>query len=65
MVVDSYLFKFNRAMRYKAGVMGYSLNQKGLYEGVVRDPRNRRVKLNHGECIRCNKGASFHSNVQC
>ena len=28
--------------------MGYSLNQKGLFGGVVRDPRDRRVKLNIG-----------------
>jgi len=28
--------------------MGYSLNQKGLFGGVVRDPRDRRVKLNTG-----------------
>lgn len=32
----------------KANVMGYSLNQKGLFGGVVRDPRDRRVKLNTG-----------------
>jgi DNA polymerase lambda len=31
--------------------MGYSLNQKGLFGGVVRDPRNRRVKLNEGACL--------------
>ncbi|KAG6907586.1 hypothetical protein DXG01_008343, partial [Tephrocybe rancida] len=37
---------FNRAIRMKAGVLGYSLNQKGLFGGVVRDPRDRRVKLN-------------------
>lgn len=28
--------------------MGYSLNQKGLFSGVVRDPRDRRIKLNTG-----------------
>ncbi|KNZ71918.1 DNA polymerase lambda [Termitomyces sp. J132] len=39
---------FNRAMRMKANVLGYSLNQRGLFGGVVRDPRNRRVKLNKG-----------------
>ena len=38
-------------MRYKAGVMGYSLNQKGLYAGVVRDPRNRQVKTNDGALL--------------
>ncbi|KAJ8690503.1 hypothetical protein PTI98_011928 [Pleurotus ostreatus] len=39
---------FNRAMRYKANVMGYSLNQRGLYSGVVRDPQDRRIKTNKG-----------------
>ncbi|KAF4588723.1 hypothetical protein EYR40_010277 [Pleurotus pulmonarius] len=39
---------FNRAMRYKANVMGYSLNQRGLYSGVVRDPHDRRIKTNKG-----------------
>ncbi|KIN95903.1 hypothetical protein M404DRAFT_1007104 [Pisolithus tinctorius Marx 270] len=42
---------FNRAMRLKANVMGYSLNQRGLYGGVVRDPQNRRVKLSDGELL--------------
>lgn len=42
---------FNRAMRLKANVMGYSLNQRGLYGGVVRDPQNRRVKLSDGSII--------------
>ncbi|EPQ56002.1 Nucleotidyltransferase [Gloeophyllum trabeum ATCC 11539] len=42
---------FNRAMRLKANVMGYSLNQRGLYAGVVRDPSNRTVKLNEGNII--------------
>lgn len=36
-------------MRLKANVMGYSLNQRGLFGGVVRDPRDRRKKLNTGE----------------
>lgn len=35
-------------MRYKANVMGYSLNQRGLYSGVVRDPQDRRIKTNKG-----------------
>lgn len=39
---------FNRALRYKAGALGYSLNQRGLYGGVVRDPHQRTVKLNNG-----------------
>ncbi|KAI6046636.1 hypothetical protein EDC04DRAFT_1485895 [Pisolithus marmoratus] len=42
---------FNRAMRLKANVMGYSLNQRGLYAGVVRDPQNRRLKLSDGSII--------------
>ncbi|KAF8824638.1 hypothetical protein HHX47_DHR8000054 [Lentinula edodes] len=42
---------FNRSMRLLANRMGYSLNQRGLYAGVVRDPRNRTVKLNTGNLI--------------
>ncbi|KAL1757981.1 hypothetical protein FB107DRAFT_208147 [Schizophyllum commune] len=42
---------FNRAMRYKANIMGYSLNQKGLYAGVVRDVHDRTKKLNQGDII--------------
>jgi DNA polymerase lambda len=38
-------------MRLKANVLGYSLNQRGLYAGVVRDPRDRRVKVCDGECF--------------
>lgn len=29
--------------------MGYSLNQRGLFEGVVRAPGDRTVKTNEGE----------------
>lgn len=29
-------------------MLGYSLNQKGLFGGVVRDPHNRLVKTNTG-----------------
>lgn len=47
------LSQFNRAMRMKANVLGYSLNQRGLFGGIIRDPRNRRVKLNTGECCFC------------
>jgi DNA polymerase lambda len=36
-------------MRFKAGAMGYSLNQRGLYAGIVRDPHDRRVKLTEGQ----------------
>jgi DNA polymerase lambda len=42
-------FQFNRAIRLKANVLGYSLNQKGLFGNVVRNPRDRRVKLEAGE----------------
>lgn len=31
--------------------MGYSLNQKGLFAGVIRDPRDRRIKLNNGTIV--------------
>ncbi|KAF9047170.1 hypothetical protein BDZ89DRAFT_1127214 [Hymenopellis radicata] len=39
---------FNRAMRLKANHAGYSLNQKGLFEGVIRNPSNRTIKLDTG-----------------
>ncbi|PPQ85750.1 hypothetical protein CVT25_003068 [Psilocybe cyanescens] len=42
---------FNRAMRLKANYMGYSLNQKGLFANVVRDPHDRRIKLNNGQIV--------------
>jgi len=42
---------FNRAMRFKANKMGYSLNQRGLFQGVVRDPHDRRIKTNTGNII--------------
>ncbi|KAJ7658507.1 hypothetical protein B0H17DRAFT_1096959 [Mycena rosella] len=42
---------FNRAMRLKANKLGYSLNQKGLFAGVVRDPRNRSKKTNEGTLV--------------
>ncbi|KAF9446855.1 hypothetical protein P691DRAFT_732480 [Macrolepiota fuliginosa MF-IS2] len=42
---------FNRAMRLKANKMGYSLNQRGLYSGIVRDPKDSRVKLNEGTIV--------------
>ncbi|KAK0501362.1 hypothetical protein EDD18DRAFT_1142443 [Armillaria luteobubalina] len=41
-------YTFNRALRLKANHMGYSLNEKGLWEGVIRDPSNRSKKLNNG-----------------
>ncbi|KIK98285.1 hypothetical protein PAXRUDRAFT_824032 [Paxillus rubicundulus Ve08.2h10] len=42
---------FNRAMRLKAKVLGYSLNQRGLYAGVVRDPHDQQVKVCDGNII--------------
>ncbi|KAJ3568687.1 hypothetical protein NP233_g5553 [Leucocoprinus birnbaumii] len=42
---------FNRAMRLKANKMGYSLNQRGLFTGVVRDPRDSRIKNNEGTLV--------------
>lgn len=42
------MIQFNRSMRLKASHMGYSLNQRGLYKGVVRDPRDRNKKLSPG-----------------
>ncbi|KAF7297381.1 DNA polymerase lambda [Mycena indigotica] len=44
---------FNRKMRYKANKMGYSLNQKGLYAGVVRNPSKWSEKTNTGNVIAC------------
>ncbi|KAF8339275.1 DNA polymerase lambda [Amanita rubescens] len=44
-------YTFNRAMRLKARVMGYSLNQRGLFSGVVRDTHDARVKTNPGQLI--------------
>lgn len=38
-------------MRMKANKMGYSLNQKGLYADVIRNPSNRREKLHTGRII--------------
>lgn len=43
-----YSAQFNRSMRLKANKMGYSLNQRGLYKDVIRDPSDRRKKLHDG-----------------
>jgi len=32
--------------------MGYSLNQRGLSVGVIRDPKNRMVKLDGGTLLK-------------
>ncbi|KAH9985907.1 Nucleotidyltransferase [Russula vinacea] len=42
---------FNRSMRLKANKMGYSLNQRGLFAGVVRSTGDRSVKTNTGHII--------------
>ncbi|KAH9929394.1 uncharacterized protein B0H18DRAFT_996945 [Fomitopsis serialis] len=42
---------FNRSLRLKANKMGYSLNQKGLFQGVVRNPSNKLEKLNEGTIV--------------
>ncbi|KAI0743040.1 hypothetical protein C8Q80DRAFT_1221327 [Daedaleopsis nitida] len=42
---------FNRSLRLKANKMGYSLNQRGLYTNVIRDPKDRRQKLNKGQLL--------------
>ncbi|OCH87702.1 hypothetical protein OBBRIDRAFT_837179 [Obba rivulosa] len=42
---------FNRSMRLKANVMGYALNQRGLFAGVIRNPSDKRQKLNDGTLI--------------
>lgn len=36
-------------MRLKANKMGYSLNQRGLFAGVVRSLEDRTIKTNAGE----------------
>ncbi|KAI0284907.1 hypothetical protein BC826DRAFT_973144 [Russula brevipes] len=38
--------QFNRSIRLKANKMGYSLNQRGLFAGVVRSIEDRSVKTN-------------------
>lgn len=43
--------QFNRSLRLKANVMGYSLNQRGLFAGVIRNPSDRRQKLDGGRAI--------------
>lgn len=42
---------FNRAMRLKANALGYSLNQRGLFGNVIRDPHDRRIKMNAGKLV--------------
>jgi hypothetical protein len=47
-VFHTEVVQFNRAMRFKANKMGYSLNQRGLFQGIVRDPHDHRIKTNAG-----------------
>jgi len=42
-------FQFNRAIRLKASVLGYLLNQKGLFGNVICKPSDRRIKTEAGE----------------
>ncbi|KAI9454645.1 hypothetical protein BJY52DRAFT_712129 [Lactarius psammicola] len=42
---------FNRSLRLKANKMGYSLNQRGLFAGVVRSLEDRTIKTNAGNMI--------------
>ncbi|KAF5372585.1 hypothetical protein D9758_005201 [Tetrapyrgos nigripes] len=42
---------FNCSMRLKARSMGYSLNQRGLYDKVIRNPRKWAEKLDNGHII--------------
>ncbi|EIW56377.1 uncharacterized protein TRAVEDRAFT_59518 [Trametes versicolor FP-101664 SS1] len=42
---------FNRSLRLKANKMGYSLNQRGLYAGVIRNPNDRRQKTHDGHIV--------------
>ncbi|KAH0833828.1 hypothetical protein J3R83DRAFT_10992 [Lanmaoa asiatica] len=44
-------YTFNRAMRLKANKHGFSLNQRGLYAGVMRDPNNRQKKVYEGSIV--------------
>jgi hypothetical protein len=47
----SYRFQFNRSMRLKARKLGFSLNQRGLWEDVIRDPTDRQKKLHKGRTL--------------
>ncbi|CAE6395610.1 unnamed protein product [Rhizoctonia solani] len=43
---------FNRSMRLLARKNGMSLNQRGLFKGVIRDPKTQK-KTNNGKCAHC------------
>jgi hypothetical protein len=57
----SYCYQFNRSMRLKARKLGFSLNQRGLWEGVIRDPTDRQKKLHKGRTPSRNYGSDAHS----
>lgn len=42
-------------MRLLARKKGMSLNQRGLFQGVIRDPKTQK-KTNNGECLDCTHG---------
>ncbi|KIJ41924.1 hypothetical protein M422DRAFT_75575 [Sphaerobolus stellatus SS14] len=42
---------FNRSIRLKANKMNMSLNQRGLFQGIVRDPKDRTKKLCAGTLL--------------
>ncbi|KAF8522770.1 Nucleotidyltransferase [Hysterangium stoloniferum] len=42
---------FNRSIRLKANKMNMSLNQRGLYQEVIRDPHDRSKKLSQGTLL--------------
>lgn len=42
---------FNRSMRLKARHLGYSLNQRGLYENLIRDKKGN--KITEGTRVPC------------
>lgn len=50
-------------MRLKANKMGYSLNQRGLYKDVIRDPSNRMKKLHNGTSQDATNGFRYSSLV--
>jgi hypothetical protein len=51
-------YQFNRSMRLLANKKGFSLNQRGLWSGVFRDPKTRQktaageVLLKYILCVR-------------
>lgn len=51
-------------MRLKANKMGYSLNQRGLYANVIRNPSDRRQKFNEGgKVYMLQNNLSTHSTI--